>query len=139
MEPYDREELTDHELDGLLREWKAPPAPGHLRAAVLQAARGTRWRRMWTASFRIPVPLAACLALFLAIGGWWLSRPAAPRVIVRTEVRTERVEVPVVTERVVPRIVYRDRTAVARPITFQNLQPVAELRPRIIRSEDAHN
>src|SRR5258708_3615487 len=135
MEPYDDEELTDRELDGLLREWKAPRAPAHLRSAVF-SARGAWWRRMWTTSFRVPVPVAVCLTALLAIGGWWLTRPTAPRVIVRTEVRTERVEVPVVTERVVPKVVYRDRTTVARPITFQNLRPVAELRPRIIRSED---
>jgi hypothetical protein len=142
MEPYDSEELTDRELDGLLREWKAPAAPTHLRAAVFPA-RGA-WligvlRRIWTGSVRVPVPVAVCLAVLLGIGGWLMTRPGSPRVIVKTEVRTERVEVPVVTEREVPRIVYRDRAPVARPITFNNLQPVAELRPRIIRSGDAHN
>jgi len=61
-----------------------------------------------------------------AIGAARWPRPAAaPRVVIRTE----RVEVPVVEERVVTRTVYRDRPAA-------KWQPVAELRPRIIRGAD---
>ena len=34
MEPFELEELTDQELDGLLREWTAPAASARVRAAI---------------------------------------------------------------------------------------------------------
>jgi hypothetical protein len=49
---------------------------------------------------------------------------------VREIVRTERVEIPVVKEQVVTRLVYRDRPV---PLDRHELQPVAVLRPVIIR------
>ena len=69
----------------------------------------------------LPVACAITLVAVLIITKWPRSE-AAPRVVVKTE----RVEVPVVQERVV----YRDRP-VPQPTAAWN--PVAELRPRIIR------
>jgi len=130
MEPLENQELNDHELDLLLREWKVPHAPSRVRARVFARSDRPWWRRIWTASIRIPLPVAACLALALALGGWrWLA-PPQPRVVIKTE----RVEVPVVTERIVTRLVYRDR-----PAAVPKLEPVTELRPRIIRSRNAEN
>ena len=49
MEPFEKDELSDQELDGLLREWTAPAAPARLRAAVFGPPR-PRWQRLWRAS-----------------------------------------------------------------------------------------
>ena len=123
MEPFEKDELADPELDALLEEWHAPSAPAALRSAVFRPW----WRGMWTASIRVPLPAACCLAVLLGIALWHWSRPVPVRVIIRTE----RVEVPVVKEQVVTRLVYRDRPV---PLDMHELQPVAVLRPYIIRS-----
>ena len=128
MEPFDRDELSDSELDNLLKKWEAPPAPARLRAAVFPEEPKPRWRRLWSASFRVPLPVAAALAIGLALAVWQGRRPGAPLELVRTE----RVEVPVLQERVVTRTGYRYRAAPPA----QTLKPVAELRPRIIRTPD---
>ncbi len=112
MEPLDDQDLTDQELDRMLRQWEAPPAPARLRAALFSQSAAPWWKR----SIRIPLPVAACLAVLLAMGAWrWVT----PR------------------DRVVTRVAYRDNTAQA--MTFHELQPVTELRPRIIRRGHAEN
>ncbi len=138
MEPFENDELSDRELDALLSSWIAPPAPAHLRAAVFPASKPW-WLSLWSASFRVPVPVAFCLVIMLAFVAWrWLT-PVAPRVVVQTE----RVEVPVIKKELVTKTVYRDRivhvpAAIAK-LNVHELQPVAELRPRIIRSRNAQN
>lgn len=112
MEPLENQDLTDRELDGMLRQWQAPPAPGRLRAAVFPDC-AAPW---WTRSIRIPLPVVACLVVLLAAGAW---RWAVPD------------------ERVVTRLVYRANAADV--LTFHELQPVTELRPRIIRRGHAEN
>src|SRR5262249_9715263 len=119
MEPFEKDELTDRELDGMLAQWKAPSAPARLKAAVFGERRAPWWRRLWSGSIRVPVPVACALAVLMAIAAAAMMR--APRV----EVRTVRVEVPVVQER----IVYQDRPVV----TETTWRPVRELQPRIIR------
>jgi hypothetical protein len=128
MEPFEKDELSDRELDDLLRKWEAPVAPARLRAAIFPAESVPMWRRLWSFSVRIPLPAACALGVALTLAGWQVSRPAAPRV----EVRTEQVEVPVVQERVVTRTVYR-AAAQCNPAAG-GLQPVAALQPRIIRT-----
>jgi len=59
------------------------------------------------------------------------ARPVPPKVVVRTE----RVEVPVIQERVLTRTVYRERP----PVMVLVWHPVRELRPRIIRSGNDQN
>ena len=122
MEPFEKDELTDGELDALLPQWKAPSAPARLRSAVFGERRTPWWGRMWSASIRVPAPVACGLLVVAGLAGVAMLR--APRVVVRTE----RVEVPVVQERVV----YRDRPAVAEAAW----KPVRELRPRIIRGSN---
>ena len=138
MEPFENDELSDRELDALLSAWIAPPAPARLRTAVFPASKPW-WRTLWSASFRVPVPVAFCLAIMLAFVAWrWLT-PGAPRVVIRTE----RVEVPVVKREVLTNTIYRDRIvhvpAATAGLNVHELQPVAELRPRIIRSPNAQN
>jgi hypothetical protein len=138
MEPF--EELKDDELDNLLQGWQTPDPPVGMQARVFaQPVQATApwWRRLWTASVRVPVPLAACLLLAAGAGVWKYS---VTRVEPHVVVKTERVEVPTVTERVVTQTIYRDRPApVLRSAKASQLQPVTELRPRIIRSQDANN
>jgi hypothetical protein len=112
MEPFEKHELSDRELDALLPEWKAPIAPGRLRAAVFPEAARPWWRKKWwSASIRIPVPVALCVLVLMAAALWqWSARVAAP---------------------VVAPVVMQDRRA--------EVQPVAELRPRIIRREHVPN
>ncbi len=133
MEPLENQELNDRDLDGLLREWKAPSAPARLRGRVFGEPDRPWWRKIWTGSIRIPVPVAACLALALALGAWrWIAPPPA-----RVLIKTERVEVPVVTERVVT--LYRERPVASETPAVPMLRPVTELRPRIIRNRNAEN
>ena len=64
--------MDDQELNRLLREWKAPDAPPHLRP------RGMRhtWLR-WLVSGAIPVPVpVALVAVLLVI---WIAAPLAAR------------------------------------------------------------
>lgn len=118
MENRERPDLTDPELDALLHTWKTPVAPAGLRSAVF-SKQATPWcRRWWAASIRIPVPVAAVLCLLLVIAGWqW----GANR------------------ERAGVESVSRSLASAPPTVTFQGFLPVAELRPRIIRSHHARN
>jgi len=77
------EPLNDHELDGLLRDWRAPAPPESLKRKVLGRARGVWWRWLLTGSIRVPVPLTlAVAAAFVALIVLTVLRPAsniAPR------------------------------------------------------------
>jgi hypothetical protein len=126
MEPFEKDELQDRELDSMLQQWRAPRAPARLRQAVFPAPARPWWLRLWATPIRVPLPLACALLLALALGVSLLPRPVPAT---RTVIKTERVEVPVIRERIVTRTVYRDRK-VQPP---QAWRPVAELRPRIIR------
>ncbi|MGA3095057.1 MAG: hypothetical protein ABSF25_01275 [Bryobacteraceae bacterium] len=123
MEPFDKDELSDRELDAILAAWESPPAPARLRAAVFPEASKPWWRALWSASIRVPVPVACFLVLALAFAAWRWFPPAAPRAVTKT--------------------VYRDRIVRAPADTAgsnsHQLQPVAELRVRIIRSRNAKN
>jgi hypothetical protein len=115
MQPSENDELTDRELNVILPAWKAPAAPARLRAAVFPEGPGPWWRRLWSGSVRIPVPVACCLAILLALAAWrWLT----------------------------PRTIYRDRlvpVAAGAGSDPSQLRPVMELQPRIVRSGDVQN
>jgi hypothetical protein len=106
MEPFEKDELTEQELDAILPAWSAPEMPAALKARIFPKP---WWRTWWQASIRIPAPLACALLALLAVaairsfrGGD--ARPApAPRA-------TQAIHAPAVAWR-----------------------PVTELQPRIIR------
>src|SRR5438477_8210120 len=105
MDPFERHELSDEDLNAALREWAVPDAPPGLRTRLFPGTAAPWWRRLWTASIRIPFPVAVCLAAVVAFSAWrWVS----PRVIVKTEV---------------VRVVYRDLP----DASVAPLRPVAEL------------
>jgi len=115
MLPNDEEQLTDRELDAILPAWKAPMAPVRMRAAVFPGGSRPWWTRLWSASVHVPVPVACCVALLLALAAW---RWATPRTVYRD------------------RIVLPAANAGADP---SQLRPVTELRLRIVRSADVSN
>ena len=75
--------MDDRELHSLLRAWKAPDAPAHLRPPRTSRDRlgrrsfsaGVRW--LLTGSIRIPVPVGVAVAALVAA---WLfaNRPSEP-------------------------------------------------------------
>jgi len=132
MEPFEPDDLSDRELDEILRQWESPEPPARLRTALFPETARPWWQRMWGTSIHIPVPLGAALVTAaVALAVWrWPSPPVAP------PTRIERVEVPVMQERIVT--VYRDRPS-APAVDLQKLQPVAELRPVILRRNHAQN
>jgi quercetin dioxygenase-like cupin family protein len=65
--------MEDRDLDRLLREWKAPDAPSHLR---IPRARRSPLRWLVSGSIRVPVPVAA--AALLLVGVWVTTTRTAP-------------------------------------------------------------
>ena len=134
MESFEsnRDELQDDpELNVVLRQWRTPPVPLRVRQALFPKQSQTWWRKAWATSIRVPLPVAMALLVVLSMAAWrWGSR---------TMIKTERVEVPVIQERVITRTVFRDRNvespnpAVSLPVgPAPRWRPVTELRPRII-------
>ena len=71
MEPLESNELADQELDRLLQEWRVPQAPRRLRQKIF----GGYWRKFWNLSIRIPLPVACCLLILVAVGAWrWSTK-----------------------------------------------------------------
>ena len=139
MEPLDRNDnLSDRELDGMLREWRTTAAPASIRAAVFPQ-RTQWWRGFWRTSFRVPLPVACCLMLLLSAAvAWQALRP--PRTVEKIREVVREVQVPVIRDRVVERTVYRDRIVrEAAPAPAGEFQFVRELRPRIERAPVAEN
>lgn len=65
--------MEDHELNRLLREWKAPGTPGDLRPRRVR-----RSSLAWLAHGTIRVPVAAAVAALFSAVTWVASRPDAP-------------------------------------------------------------
>lgn len=74
MNPSDKNELTEQELDALLPAWQAPTAPSHLRSAIFPEPEPW-WQRLWNTSIRIPLPLAGVILLLLVLALWRSQRP----------------------------------------------------------------
>lgn len=112
MESLENNELPEQELDRLLREWKARPAPEGLRRKVFPA-RERWWRGFWSTSIRVPLPVACCLLIVLAVMAWQRRVPSpAPPVASPSSLSPSSAEMP-------------------------RFEAVRELQPRIIREQDA--
>ena len=128
---------SDEQLSRLLRAWEAPALPSSLERRVL-ARRTSWWRFLLVGSVRVPVPVMCAVVLVLAAALWRWNRPSpAPSVVVKTE----KMEVPVIRDRVVTKIVYRHGQvpAAEHALTFHELRPVSALSPKILRNKDAQN
>lgn len=113
---------ADAELSAMLRKWNAPqPETQAARARLLKdfravVARPPLWRRAMTASIRVPLPIAACalvamLASLAAVAARTfapLNAQTTPRALSTAPV-VRVVEVPVVHEKVVTRVVYMEK------------------------------
>lgn len=120
----------DAELRQLLLAWEAPDESAAARARLLaafreRAARPPLWRRLLTSSVRVPLPVAACAALAFALSAYALvalgTRAQATATTNTPAPVVKVVEVPVVEERVVERVVYVEKKAraAARPAQRQ--------------------
>ena len=104
------------DLSELLKSWEVPEVPNSLNRRVLadyrqHVNRVPFWKKIFTSSVRIPMPLVlAQTALLLVASAFVISsfvkqKPvAAP--VVATNVETKFIEVPVVQEKIVTKIVY---------------------------------
>ena len=69
--------VDDNQIDEVARELTAAPAPGDLRARVMERLRPGRSRRIgWVLS---PVAVAAAIVVAVALRGGWHARPSPPR------------------------------------------------------------
>jgi hypothetical protein len=131
--------LNDDELDALLRQVQPPQSSPGFAARVMrgyeeQSARSSAWSWLLLRPVRIPAALGVLAALLLVAIGAVVGRTLlAPTV----NAQTRPVEVPVIQERVV----YRECTGPARTsepptggFNFNELQPVREMQPRVVRS-----
>jgi hypothetical protein len=63
------EPLNDHELNELLREWQAPPAPAGLKPP--KEPRSSWWRWLLNGTVRVPVPAGILTVVILALSVYW--------------------------------------------------------------------
>lgn len=120
--------LNDDQLSSLLRQAKAnqpKPAPGFvprvMQAYQRQSGRSTIWRRLVSGTIRIPIPIGAVAAIALILVGVVFGRRSSEAPTTRT---------PIVQESAATKVVSQDRPE----LSLYGLRPVAELRPRILRS-----
>jgi hypothetical protein len=119
VDPRD-EVQADSELRALLGAWEAPAPSSDARARLVASfreqarSREPFWKRLLTASVRVPAPVAACAVvallgslLMLAARAPRLALDAPPAVPPAPELRV--VEAPATPERVTTRVVYVGR------------------------------
>ena len=68
-----------------------------------------RLRKLFTTSLRVPVPVAALLIILFGLSIGFAARSRSQSIAGPSSVLTRTVEVPVIQERTVTRVVYRDR------------------------------
>jgi hypothetical protein len=71
--------LNEDELKRLLQSWRAPATPRSLSERVL-GREAPWWRRIFGASFRIPVPVAVAAAVVIALFLIYRKPPEPPDV-----------------------------------------------------------
>jgi anti-sigma factor RsiW len=81
----EREPERDDELHRLLARWSAPVVPDGMDERVLRAfrrqtgtAREPWWSRLFTASVRVPLPVAVGVLMLLIVTAALALRPAVP-------------------------------------------------------------
>ena len=81
----EREPERDEELHRVLERWSAPAAPDGMDERVLQAFRRQAgagrepwWSRLFTASVRVPLPVAVGVLMLLLVTAALALRPVPP-------------------------------------------------------------
>ena len=105
------------DLSELLKSWEVPETPHSLNRRVLadyrqHVNRVPFWKKIFTSSVRIPMPLVLAQAALLLVAGAFLlssftnQKPANAPVVVAEIPTPKIIEVPVVQEKIVTKIVY---------------------------------
>jgi hypothetical protein len=136
----------DGELNRLLGSWRAPESSIELDHRALESYRrhihserfwrGRFWRRWLAGSIRIPVPIAAAAVLLLCATSFLAARKATS-VSIENQLAVgpvKIVEVPVIREKVVTRVVYKNTGAPKAqeppaPVSIPPRIDLAEFRP----------
>ncbi|MGH9834542.1 MAG: hypothetical protein ACREBD_24165 [Blastocatellia bacterium] len=113
------EVIEDRELKNLLGEWKTPEVTSSLDQRIFTAYRRRvlhrSWRRWLTGSISLPVPVAAATALLLCATSYLAMRKATSYSLevppTTASVKIVEVPVPVVQEKIVTRVVYKQTGA----------------------------
>jgi hypothetical protein len=114
-------ELELNQLRAQLSEWRAPDLPAALDARVLASFRQQvtprskwNWLRL---PMPVPWPVAATMICLLCAASWFVARRTVtpPIIAAPLTAATRFVEVPVVQEKIVTRVVYVTAPAVAKP------------------------
>ncbi len=146
------EVAEDRELKNLLGEWSPPEITSSLDQRMLTSYRRQflhrpAWRRWLTGSISLPAPVAAAAALLLCATSYVAARKATnytletPPAI--ASVKIVEVPVPVVQQKIVTRVVYKQIGApkakegpapISPPprIDLADFRPVGEIRPIVI-------
>ncbi|HEV3197275.1 MAG TPA: hypothetical protein VGZ73_05195 [Bryobacteraceae bacterium] len=112
--------LHDDELDRALQCWRVPDPPPHLEAKTIEACgsgfrRASVWRRLFTMRVRVPLPVVAAVVVVLV---------CLSMTLVRFELQRHPAGAAAGVSRELPKS------------SWDGLQPVAELRLRVIRGHD---
>jgi hypothetical protein len=85
MTGEEKDDVTrEEDLDGLLRRWGAPVVPDGMDERILAAYRRQVrtaepwWSRLFTATVRVPLPVAVGLLMLLAVTAALALRPVSP-------------------------------------------------------------
>jgi hypothetical protein len=84
MTPDDREDERDDQLHELLGKWSAPLVPDGMDERILAAYRRRTgagrpwWARLFTASVRVPLPVAIGVLVLLFVTAALALRPVVP-------------------------------------------------------------
>ncbi len=139
----------------LLKEWQVPDPPPSVDARVAEAYSRSRrrgWSR-WTGSVRLPAPLLALLLVLQVVSGGVIVRSHLFPAAQVTSMPERVVEVPVVKDKVVTRVVYlpapasdalgrralysmAEKESEKPPMDLSGFKPVSEFRIQIIKGEN---
>jgi hypothetical protein len=121
-----RETERDEELQRLLARWSASPVPDGMDGRVLAAYRRETggaapwWKRLLTASVRVPLPVAVGVLLLLIVTAVLARRPA-PAPTAGTAAPSEPVQA-----------VRHPEVPVVTPTSLAGFQPVAEVTATVV-------
>jgi hypothetical protein len=122
----ERETERDEELQRLLARWSAPSVPDGMDAHVLAAYRRRTggaepwWKRLLTASVRVPLPVAVGVLLLLIVTAALARRPAPPAPTAGTTAPSDPVQA------------VRTEAPVVTPTSLAGFQPVAEVTATVV-------
>ncbi len=137
----------DRELSHLLGSWQRPESPVGLNQRVFASYRRLFnrrrwWQRLLTDSIRLPIPIATAAVLLLCATSFLAARKATSYSLESAPItvpgKLVEVRVPVIQERIVTRVVYKEtgaQKAKAGPVPISptprsdmaNFRPVSKL------------